>query len=230
MEFVYTVPRERLFPDCYPQGFVPFGAGTDRTELLERIAEHGFFVERAYAERSPALKQIIPYALVFAGEEVLLTRRSKRGGESRLFGKHSLGIGGHVEPCDLPPRASEESARGRGAGLIDAATRRELAEELRLEGSIAIEAVGIVNDDSNPVGAVHLGWVQCVRVDGDVHIRERELLSGGLVPPSGLRRLLDEGADFETWSALIASRIDEVLPNHILTVAAEGRTRRNLHR
>lgn len=230
MEFVYTVPREKLFPDCYPQGFVPFGAGAERRELLERIAEHGFFVEREHAERSPALKQIIPYALVCAGEELLLTRRSKRGGEARLFGKHSLGIGGHVEPCDLAQRASAEGARARGPGLIEAATRRELDEELLLEGTIAIEPLGIVNDDSNAVGAVHLGWVQCVRVDGNVHIRERELLSGGLVPPSELRRLLDEGADFETWSALIASRIDEVLPNHILTVAAQGRTRRDLHR
>ena len=225
MEFVFAVPRERLFPEFYPQGLLAFGAGEASHGLLAAIAEHGFFVERAHAERDPSLKQIIPYALVCANGEVLLTRRSKRGGESRLFGKHSIGIGGHVEPQDLERAGNGSLARGRA--LIDAAMQRELAEELDIEGRIRIEPVGIVNDDSNPVGAVHLGWVQRVEVDGQVHIRERELLAGGLVSPVELRRLLAEGEDFETWSALIVSRIDEVLPQHILTLASEGRTRRD---
>src|SRR5262249_56887683 len=68
MEFVFVAPREALFPACYPQGFHPFSErGSERgsesggvRELLERVREHGFFVERSRAERTPAWKQLIP--------------------------------------------------------------------------------------------------------------------------------------------------------------------------
>jgi len=95
---------------------------------------------------------------------------------------------------------------------IEAGTRRELSEELAIEGSYDIRTLGILNDDSNPVGAVHLGWVQVVDVDGSVRIREEDVLEGKLTTFDALRKRLRAGDDFESWSSILIEHLDELLP------------------
>jgi predicted NUDIX family phosphoesterase len=75
--------------------------------------------------------------------------------------------------------------------------------------------VGIINDDSNSVGAVHVGVVQVVTVTGTVAIRETDRLEGRMVSMEDLRVLRDQGADFETWSALLLDRLEEFLPQPV---------------
>jgi len=209
MEFVFVVPRERLFPEHYPHGVVYFGEGLDAGALRDTWCEHGFFVERAYAERTPALKQIIPYTVVVRGGDVLLLKRSKRGGDARLFDKLSIGVGGHVEPQDLPGG----DARGRDArDPIPGATRREvLEEELTVRGATTLTPIGLLNDDTNAVGAVHVGLVQVLHVDGDVAVREADTLQGEFVTPERLRDLRAAGANLETWSSLLVAELDRLL-------------------
>jgi predicted NUDIX family phosphoesterase len=206
MEFVFVVPREALFPDSYPHGFQPFGAGpgTADADRFQRVVEgEGFFVERAYAERSPHLKQVIPYGVVEVDGRVLTVKRTKRGGDARLHDKYSIGIGGHLEPHDL--------VKEHGRDPLPAGTRRELEEELAVRGVYEVRTVGWINDDSNPVGAVHVGVVQLVHVRGSVEIREKEQLEGRLSSLEELGALLDQGADFETWSKLLVPRLGELL-------------------
>jgi len=215
MEFVYVVPREALFPDSYPHGFVRQSGAALRS--FERAVAQGFFVERERAERSPEWKQIIPYSVVISSGSVLLLERLRAGGEARLHDKLSIGVGGHINPEDLA--ASTEAGLDRGFGLLEAGTRRELSEELALEGQVAIERVGLINDDSNSVGAVHVGLVQRVIVQGPIAIRETNALRGQLVEPDALRGLLTRGADFESWSALLLAHLDELLPCPSCTTA-----------
>lgn len=219
MEFVYVVPRTELFPSCFPHGLAPFAAGSGPEgapgrDTFERVVrEHGFFVERDYAERTPTLKQVIPYTVVTRGDEVLLLRRLGGSGESRLRDKLSIGVGGHINPEDVETRESVRSGVAEG-DVVRAGSERELEEEIELTGEHRIHAVGILNDDSNPVGAVHVGWVQVLELEpgGDARIREREVLEGSFVPRSELTSLLDQDANFETWSALLVARLDEILP------------------
>ncbi len=215
MEFVYVVPREALFPDAYPHGVVPLVDDTQRA--FERALEAGFFVERERAERTVEWKQIIPYSIVVRDGKVLLLKRLSAGGEARLHNKLSIGVGGHINPEDLvEPSAAPRASRS--TGLLEAGTRRELNEELIIEGSTAIQRVGLLNDDSNAVGAVHVGLVQIVATDGPVSIRETDVLEGELVEPGELRRLRAEGANFETWSALLVDQLSELLPASPCTV------------
>ena len=196
MEFVFVVPRNELFGDCYPQGLVPFaeagpgrrvGAGLTRRDFEARVSRYGFFVERDHAERNPGLKQVIPYSIVVRGGDVLLMRRLSKGGEERLHDKLSIGVGGHLNPVD----AEQPTGRGgRETDPISAGSRREIEEELHIEGQIEMHRVGILNDDSNPVGAVHVGLVQVVHAHGDVRVREEDVLEGSFVTPAELRRLL----------------------------------------
>jgi len=233
MEFVYVVPREDLFPESTPQGLVPFGPELSCAVFEATVRERGFFVERAHAERDPRLKQIIPYSMVLCGERILLLRRLRKGGESRLFDKLSIGVGGHVDPIDaeaatgFPSISSRDgvprpAGAPRPAGLLAAATRREVEEELLIDGTWSARPVGILNDDSNAVGAVHVGLVQCVQVDGTVAIREKDQLEGEFVSTDELRDRLAHGADFETWSGLLVAHVDELLPAPAVSTARHG--------
>jgi predicted NUDIX family phosphoesterase len=226
MEFVLVVPRRDLFRDCYPQGLVLFGErgqGLHGADFEERVRQHGYFVEREHAEHDPELKQVIPYTLVVRSGQVLLLRRLARGGETRLHDKLSIGVGGHINPQDAeqptnqPTNQSRRS--GHSAGALEAGTRRELEEELHIESDVTIQRVGIINDDSNPVGAVHVGLVQVVQVRGDVRVREDEVLEGSFVAPAKLRRLQGDEANFETWSAMLIDRLHEVVPDSPVTVS-----------
>ncbi|MEG1686418.1 MAG: hypothetical protein RR276_00900, partial [Angelakisella sp.] len=59
---------------------------------------HHEFIPRPEAENDPTRKQIIPYVVLCRGSEVFATRRLNKGGEARLHGLLSLGIGGHINP------------------------------------------------------------------------------------------------------------------------------------
>lgn len=207
MEFVYVVHRRDLFDLPYPHGFVGRTGPEGHPSLevyLERITNRGYFVERAWAERCSEVKQIIPYTLVSHGADLFLVRRLDAGGERRLHGKRSVGVGGHINP---------EDDDGDRARLVARCAERELREELHLDTEVAIEAVGVINDDANPVGSVHFGLVQVARVATPaVRVREEDTLEGAFRPLSEIRGLLaDPDANFETWSSLILERIDGIL-------------------
>jgi predicted NUDIX family phosphoesterase len=200
MEFVFVTPREGLFPLCYPQGFERFASEGQAQDFLARLGTNGFFVERARAERTPAWKQVIPYCVVMSGEHILLMKRRAKGGDARLFDKLSIGVGGHINPID----------HASGPDLVLAAARREITEELEVRGAFDLRLFGYLNDDSNPVGAVHVGLVFGAVATGSVRIRERDVLEGQLVSPEELHARLGRGEDFESWSSILIAHIDEL--------------------
>ena len=157
------------------------------------------------------MKQIIPYTLVTrrdrTGEwQVLLLRRLATGGEQRLHDKLSIGVGGHIDADDARTLAEDDLAR-----VLDLGTQRELHEELVLDEQPTLRRVGLLNDDSNPVGAVHLGLVQVARVEGPVTIREQDVLEGRFENLSALSALRASGADFETWSAHLVENLPDLV-------------------
>lgn len=220
MEFVFVVPRTALFPEFTPHGLVTFGSEWSQAAFETCVREEGFFVERPYAERNPTLKQIIPYALVVRRGEVLLLERTKGGGEARLHGKLTIGVGGHVNPVD----AIGDGTGERLADPLPAATRREvMQEELSVTGETRVTSVGLINDDSNPVGAVHVGLVQVLElIDGDATIRETDQLRGGFVTPDELRERLASGANYETWSSFLVPKLDELIPSSDIRPLADA--------
>lgn len=205
MESVYVVPRTELFPESYPQGFAAL-EGAAAGQVARLIAERGFFVERERAEQEPTWKQVIPYLVVTCPDGVLLLKRTKRGGDARLHDKLSIGVGGHLNPVD-----AEGEGLGARRGLVARGAQRELHEELGLEVDAAPAVLGLINDDSNPVGAVHVGLVGVVQLDHPPTIAETEVLEGQVVPVDELRRMRAEGSNFETWSSLLIDQL-QALP------------------
>jgi predicted NUDIX family phosphoesterase len=226
MEFVYVVARAKLFDLSFPHGFV--AAAADRKAAADRIARmraHGFFVERRAAEQESAWKQLIPYVVVKKGDQLLLLERKKKQGEARLHGKLSIGVGGHINPIDggpAPGAGAGSGAASHGAsGCIAAAPRdvlleglrRELDEELSVNGPLDVRVAGFLNDDSTDVGAVHYGLVAVADARAaTVAIRETEMMEGRFMPRAELLALhRTERARFETWSALLLDQLDQVL-------------------
>ena len=77
-------------------------------ELFEIIKAEHEFMPRDEAEQRPDYKQIIPYVILRRGDEVFVTRRLSKGGEARLHGKISIGIGGHA-PTMLTPLEQKDT-------------------------------------------------------------------------------------------------------------------------
>lgn len=86
-----------------------------------------------------------------------------------------------------------------------AGLRREWHEELETDWEPEFGLVGLLNDDSNPVGAVHLGVVFTVEADGrPVAVREHDKLVGAF---AGAAELATSWDRLETWSQLVADAL-----------------------
>ncbi len=198
-ESVLAVRREHI------ESFLSGGNGLlpCPPELLEIIGEKHLYLPRPLAEEDPAFKQIIPYIMLTQGDQCFITRRLNRGGEKRLHGLISLGVGGHINPSDEGESAPGELCSPALANGL----RRELNEEVELETQPQGWSCGhIINDDSNPVGRVHLGLFVRMEVSGAVQVREREKLTGEFVKRHELCKLYDQ---METWSRLIVEAMKD---------------------
>jgi predicted NUDIX family phosphoesterase len=162
-------------------------------ELRQAVAAHGRYFDRPAAEDDPSFKQLIPYVVVRDGERIFLMERTDAGGDPRLHRKASIGVGGHLNPVD------------EGDDPLMVGLRREWAEELDADWDPQFRLVGLLNDDSNPVGSVHLGVVFTVEAAGrSVQVRELDKLSGRMVTAA---EVAEAWPRLETWSQLVATEL-----------------------
>jgi predicted NUDIX family phosphoesterase len=190
-ELVLVVPRDRALPNGSWYGLrrdVPHA----EVARLEASAEAR---PRAAVEPDPSLKQLIPYLVLRDGGAWFLMRRTRAGGDARLHDRYSIGVGGHVNPAD---------------GGVAGALAREWAEEVIADAIPAVRFVGLLNDDTTEVGAVHLGVVYAADVAGmAVAVREVDKLCARWASDADVAAVRDE---LETWSAIVFEALAEVGP------------------
>lgn len=154
--------------------------------MYHRLGHEGEFRPRAQVEEDEGWRQIIPYAVIQRGGELLVVERLKAGSEARLHRRLSLGLGGHISPIDT-----------EGAGdVIEVALNRELREELYI-GAFFAEAVGLIHRADDPVSRVHTGVLYRVRSPGPVRVRETTKLAGGFASAEEIGNRFDQ---LEAWS------------------------------
>ena len=191
-ELVLVLPRAAVPGGCDFTGLRRTDAAA-LDELRAAVRAHGRYLERPAAETDPSHKQLIPYVVVRDGDRVFLMHRTDAGGDPRLHGRASIGVGGHLNPVD------------HGEDPLLAGLEREWAEELDAPWRPEFRLAGLLNDDGNPVGAVHLGVVFEVEVRGrPVAVRETDKLTGQFVAPDEVRAVWDR---LETWSQLAATAL-----------------------
>lgn len=158
--------------------------GVSLDPYLAAIRESGSFRPRSEAETDPSWKQVIPYLVLRDGARIFLMRRTRAGGDERLHERYTIGIGGHVNPGDADPVA----------GL-----QREWGEEIEADFEPTFRPLGVLNDDDNAVGTVHIGLVYSADADGrPVRIREYEKLEGSFATFAEVTAVVTR---LETWSA-----------------------------
>ena len=192
-EDVLVVPRSLFDTVGAFQGF-----SGDVAAYLPALLDprHTSWQPRASVEEDPSFKQLIPYCVLAhrGADGALRYFAYTRGGgqsEARLRAKRSLGIGGHI--------SSTDGEHGDDTSY-EAGMRRELAEEIAIGGGWTGRCVGLINDDSNAVGSVHLGIVHLLELERpDVASRESELVECGFEP---LAALMADRDRFETWSQI----------------------------
>jgi predicted NUDIX family phosphoesterase len=178
--------------------FQGFSAEAERYITALLVPELMQYRPRSEVEEDPSFKQIIPYVVFRSADAVFCYTRGKSQGEARLHRLRSLGVGGHV---------SEDDAEGRKSlDAYESAMRRELDEEVEVASPGRIRRVGLINDDSTPVGQVHLGVVHLYELEHPhVSAREEGLAEAGFIPLSNILTIQHE---FETWSQIC---IDSIL-------------------
>ena len=200
-ELAFAFPTEALWKlMTYKQK----GLIKGNSEVLKKIVQNGLFLRRSELEEDPSFKQIIPYAIISNKEpersgvrqrqSFYLFRRTSKQTEKRLHNKFSLGVGGHMNP--------DNSMEPKEQYLIDE-LKRELYEEVKLLNGCLIEDIefiGFINDDTIPVGRVHIGLLYNIHVSNkEVYINETDKMTADWIDKSILAEFYGE---METWTKI----------------------------
>jgi predicted NUDIX family phosphoesterase len=187
-EHILVVKRDLLLPQNF-HGLKK----VDFASYLTIIQNHKEFLPRWQMETDPTYKQIIPY-LVFEHENsYFLMQRKATASETRLQNKYTLGIGGHIRREDMLD----------GTTIFDWA-KREFHEEVYYSGNLTIEPLGILNDDTNDVGKVHVGFVFLLKGDSSEICVKSELKGGQLLTRDELSSYFSA---MESWSQFIVEHL-----------------------
>lgn len=193
-EQIIVVPRTTLF-DNETNAFNGFLSKSDvKGDNIFNSLSHYEVKRRGDMEENPDYKQLISYCLLEnQNGEILVYERLSGGGEERLHGQSSIGVGGHMNDVVGADSINE---------VLRVNAQRELEEEVGLstEDSQNMEYIGFINDDNNNVGKVHMGVVFKITVNSnDVEAKETDTLRIKWIE----KGKIESYDDFETWSALI---------------------------
>jgi predicted NUDIX family phosphoesterase len=180
------------------------GFSADVARYLPAILDpkNNSFMPRAQAETNPNFKQIIPYVVITDGKNVLHYVRGKKAGEQRLVAKGSVGIGGHINDED-------HTLFAFGLQAFQDAVKREVCEELAIEGAFDARPVGLINDDSTEVGRVHFGVVHLLfRTPEQVGKKEQVITQIEFLPFEELKAKREQ---METWSQFCLDNLGSLL-------------------
>ena len=194
-EQILVVNRKELFnnEENYFYGFIE--KNDEKTEKIIATFESYEVKRRGDMEEDSNYKQLIGYVLLkdITTGEVLVYKRLVGGGEARLHGKASVGIGGHMN--EVEGKTIFEMLK------INAA--RELNEEVGVSEEDALNNlhfIGLINDDKTEVGQVHVGVVYECKVDKQlVEVKEDDTLV--IKWMTGEEAKAEE--NYETWSEFL---------------------------
>lgn len=166
-----------------------FRAAEDVANLEEILATHLEPRLRCEAELDPSFKQIIPYLVLSHAHSDHMFATLRVGGDERLIGQTSLGLGGHMD---------------EGEGFRDCLLR-ELREEVGLTADELsnLRLCGTLYSNASEVDSVHLGLVYRAETDCEkLTCLESDKLSGTWLTPHELTVLYGENK-LESWSRIV---------------------------
>lgn len=200
-QLIMVVDNKNLFKEDYFDGFL----GAEKVDFQSRILENFKYIKRGVAEKSETEKQPIGYVILANKKEktIFVYQRATKDEnytEKRLQGMWSWGVGGHIDKID--------SERGNP---IEKSLLREIDEEVKIIGKLnKIEVLGYINDDSNDVGKVHFGILFLADIDGEVAVKNYEMVSGKMMSLKELKKMT-ENEKIEEWSKISLPIIEKII-------------------
>lgn len=188
-EQVLVIPAKLAEALCNYKIFGP------ASPVLEKIIlDNHSFRDREEAEKNYEFKQVIPYVVVKHRDRYLLSQRTSKQQETRLHNKYSIGQGGHINDMDLT------KGNPIAVGMV-----REINEEFTLGETELCGVAGVINDNSNDVGRVHLGLVYMLTVKSDkLHVAEE---GKHIARWATLIELLPHYDAMENWSKIVMDHL-----------------------
>jgi len=103
-----------------------------------------------------------------------------------------LGIGGHINSVDVK----------EGEDILEIGTMREWNEEVDYRGKlIEKKLVGILNDESRPVEAVHLGLIYHFKGNNpEIFVKEKDKIEGNLIEKE---KLIEYLKNTNGWAPIV---------------------------
>jgi len=179
-EMVLCVPAEILFKNGAWQGLKT----ENRDNYLSIIKNNYQFKRRGDIETDPSWQQIIPYVIFNFQNKFFIYKFLGGAGEQRLLNTYQIGVGGHINQDDV----------SGSKDVLEAGMMREWEEEVDFKGNILEKKfVGLLNDDSRPVEAVHVGLVyQFVGDSPEISIKENDKMVGELVALNDIKEKIKD--------------------------------------
>lgn len=199
---IMALPVEKLF------SLQPFFEGFQAHSVFDyesHIIQHHHYGRRGDLEFDSTHKHPIPYVFIVNPEKELVYAYQRSSNkteayESRLHGKWSCGVGGHVEQVDAEHK-----------NPIRVCLEREVAEEVKMNGKISsVSLLGYINQ-SDPVGLVHFGLLYVLETDADeVSPADKEMKQGKLMTLSELEEICrSPDCTLEGWSQIAMQPLKE---------------------
>lgn len=181
---VLALPRRQIAEYFYHAAFVTHQPTVNR--VLGIVATSANYVDRAFAEQTPDLTQIVASSIVYNERSILCVRRSADEARVNLRSRHTILFGGHVSESD-----------SQSASPLHHCVARELNEELGLETAESPRLIGFVTDPFTTSGRLHIGFVFSVQFSSN-----RMLLRGDDRSEFAFRRTNQKSITFLQWEQI----------------------------
>ena len=197
---------DTIYKDIPEDGVFTLGddiyAEQDLLEFLDsKWNQYGSVQRRGDMEEDKNYKQPIPYTVIKRGNKYFTYTRLEGGGESRLHGKSSIGVGGHANHVEdywnfehlMAVNAKRELEEE--VYILDS-NNEEIDDHLRLTKNMSIK--GLIYNSLTDVDAVHIGLLTMIEIpeDWNVEVKETDVLEGKFRTVEEIKEL-----DLENWTA-----------------------------
>jgi len=160
-----------------------------------------YLYNREVAKNKIDIKQLVSYVLLkdSDGKVLSFVRGNYGQKESLLLGVLCIGFGGHVNDVDIDLFSND-------AGVANSA-RREIYEEIKGLAIGNLKCIGVINDDSSPLGLNHFAFVYEAKLpnnflEGKIH-KEKAISKVKLL---STYEIWDKFHELEFWSQLLVKK------------------------
>lgn len=213
MSKALCIKTESLFGEHIPEDNAQI-TFKDPSKLFQKET---FLIEREICEKDQSYLQVIPYITLYDPSICcfFIYQRGASGGENRLHGRCSIGLGGHVEA--IPENGNIDSF----IDILATEASRELEEETgltledvpldKIKRAFFEENFGLIHCRITEVDKVHLGLSLIFNVDYcRVTKTEENVISKGdwLTIGEIYEKAVNKEIELETWSKMVLHAIN----------------------